>query len=653
MRASASGDLRLVTVWHAEGAGGTLHFSLYNNGPSQVSVGKLHLTGGFWVTADAVLRDARLCERLSNYSVVAPSDPFDLEPGAVWTFSIADANIRPRRAGDGVQSAYLVAGDETILSVAVQPLSLSLDVEALGAKPLEKPAVEIATVGMPTLAVIPFPNVTTLAIAPLEETGPVFLVKDADKHRADEIARVNRLAQTFGGKEAPVFVLSGNAARGLSLRDATDPRLGDDGYRINCEDGVFTLLANGRNGFRHGLVTLAQMAAGARADVRRFGLPVSGTVSDVPRFGWRGLHLDVARTFYEVSEVLRIADLAAWLKLNVFHLHLNDDEGWRIAVDGYPEIASVAAWRGHGLPLPPLLGSGPAPYGGVYSSEDVARMSSHCAELGLLLLPEIDLPGHGHAAMTALPSLREPGDAGGYRSVQGFEGNALHPLLPQTRQFVSAAITSALRLFDGPAMHIGGDEVAPDTWSGSPSARAAAGGRPTGSLQSSLLELGHRFVTKAGRKTVVWEDAVHHANFDPQKTVALVWQHPDRAFELAARGHDVVLAPGNAYYLDMAHSDAWESTGGHWAGTVPIDKTYGFEAGHGWPAEQLSRLRGVHACIWGEYMHDRRNFDDLVFPRIYAFAERAWIQPANRDFAGFRSRLSVFPRGLPRTRWNQ
>jgi hexosaminidase len=388
------------------------------------------------------------------------------------------------------------------------------------------------------------------------------------------------------------------------------------------------------------------MATGSRADGRRFGLPVTGTLSDVPRFDWRGIHLDVARTFYEVEDVLRLADLAAWLKLNVLHLHLNDDEGWRIAVDGYPDIARVAAWRGHGLPLPALLGSGPEPYGGTYSAEDISRISAHCLGLGITLLPEIDLPGHGYAAMTAIPSLREPGDMGGYHSVQGFEGNALHPLLPETATFVSAAIASTLRMFDGPAVHIGGDEVGPETWSGSPSARAAAGDGPTGALQSVLLDLGHRLVTDAGRKTIVWEDAIHNASFDPERTIAVVWQHPDRAFELAERGHDVVLAPGNAYYLDMAYSDAWESTGGHWAGTVPLDKTYGFEAGHGWPTEQLSRLRGVHACIWGEHMQDRRNFDDLVFPRIYAFAERAWIEPANRDFEGLCSRLGAFPHGL-------
>lgn len=642
----ASCDLRLVTVWHGEEAGGTLHFSLYNNGTVGVTVRELHLTGGFWLTAAAVLRGARLKERLSNHSVVAPTGTFDLEPGGVWTFSVTDGNIQPRRAGDGVKSAYLVEAAGGIISVAVQPLARSLDVQALEAKPLGKRDVEFATVGMPTLAVIPFPNVTTVAIAPLEQDGPVFRVLNVEPQFAEEIASVNRFAGSFGPDDVPVFVKSGDAARRVTLRDAMDTRLGEDGYRITCDGGDFALLANARNGFRHGLVTLAQMATGARADGRRFGLPVTGTLSDVPRFDWRGIHLDVARTFYEVEEVLRLADLAAWLKLNVLHLHLNDDEGWRIDVDGYPDIARVAAWRGHGLPLPALLGSGPEPYGGTYSAEDIARISAHCLGLGIMLLPEIDLPGHGHAAMTAIPLLREPSDMGGYHSVQGFEGNALHPLRVETAAFVSAAIVSTLRMFDGPAVHIGGDEVGPETWSGSPSARAAAGDGPTGALQSVLLELGHRLVTDAGRKTIVWEDAIHNASFDPERTIAVVWQHPDRAFELAERGLDVVLAPGNAYYLDMAYSDAWESTGGHWAGTVPLDKTYGFEAGHGWPKEHLSRLRGVHACIWGEHMHDRRSFDDLVFPRIYAFAERAWIEPASRDFEGLCSRLGAFPRGL-------
>ena len=176
-------------------------------------------------------------------------------------------------------------------------------------------------------------------------------------------------------------------------------------------------------------------------------------------------------------------------------------------------------------------------------------------------------------------------------------------MLRQTHDFVTATFQTVLEQFTGPAVHIGGDELAPTTWSGSPLARAAIESeRPTGSLQSRLIEPMHDLLTRAGRRTVVWEDAVHNSRLTPQDTVVLVWQHPDQAHALAARGFDVVLTPGNAYYLDMAHSDDWDSIGGHWAGTVTLEKSYSFEADHGWPADRLVHLvgskpvSGVNSC---------------------------------------------------------
>ncbi len=645
----APSDLRLVSVWHGDEGDRTLHFSLYNTGSIPVEVATLHVTGGFWLLPSAVVRGASLDRALSNHTAVCPESPTTLDRGEVWTFSIGDANIHPHRAGDGPQSAYVVDRTGKLHLVAVQPLARSLDTRSLdGASPPKGAATAVAAPNLPTLSVIPFPNLATVSVAPLADLGPVFAVDPAGLVWDGLVAEVNRLAKSFGQGDTPVFAAPGAAPRTLSIRNSDDPRLGAEGYRLVCDGDAYALLTNSPAGVRHGLVTLAQMVVGARADARLFGLPVAGTITDVPRFGWRGLHLDVARTFYPVEEIMALADLAAWLKLNILHLHLNDDEGWRIAVDGYPEIAEIAAWRGHGLPVPPLLGSGPAPYGGIYSADDIARLTAHCTALGISILPEIDIPGHGHAALSARPDLREAGDISGYRSVQGFERNALNPMQPGIQDFVAAALRSTLQLFDGPAIHIGGDEVAAETWSGSPIARAAAGGRATGTLQSRLINPAHDLVTRAGRKTVVWEDAVHHSDLNPDRTVAIVWQHPDRAHDLAARGYQVVLSPGNAYYLDMAHSDAWDSIGGHWAGTVPLERTYGFEPGHNWPADRLAQLLGVHACIWGESMQDRRNFDDLVFPRIYAYAERAWIDPDNRDLDGLKKRLPAFPQGLRR-----
>ena len=652
MFTAAQNDLRLVSVWHGDPDDRTIHFSLYNSGSSDFVACSLCMTGGFWVMPGAVLRGAILEQSLSNFTAVRPLDAGVLKAGGVWTFSIAGLNTHPHRAGDGPLSAYVCDGEDRCHPVAVQPLQRSHDSESLGSVPrIEKPQVPPFLPTRTTLSVVPFPNATTVSVAPLATVGPVLsLIASAP---GDEAAcrSVNALVARVAPGAVPVFALTGETGTPfmLRLRPSPDARLGTEGYRLTFDSGNVTLEAQTNDGHRHGLVTLAQIVLGARGDAQRFGFPVGGTITDVPRFNWRGLHLDVARTFYPVAEVLAVVDLMAWLKLSVFHLHLNDDEGWRIAIDGYPEIAEIAAWRGHGLPIPPLLGSGPAPYGGVYSAADLAALHKHATGLGITILPEIDVPGHGHAALTALPHLREVGDAGGYHSIQGFFANALNPVLPQTHAFLTAVFDTVLHRFPGPHIHIGGDEVADDTWFRSPAAIAAAKGRhTTGALQSRILNPVHQQLTRAGRRTVVWEDAILNADLAPGQTTAIVWQHPDRAHVLAERGYDVVLAPGNAYYLDMAETDDWNSMGGHWAGTVPLEKTYDFEAGLGWPPSRLERLRGVHACIWGENMHDRRNFDALVFPRILAFAERAWIDRANKDYAGFLDRISAMPSSVLR-----
>ncbi|MGO4835107.1 family 20 glycosylhydrolase, partial [Rhizobiaceae sp. 2RAB30] len=290
--------------------------------------------------------------------------------------------------------------------------------------------------------------------------------------------------------------------RRLSLRSVHDARLGAEGYKIVFHGPDIQVEAEAQAGFTYGLVTLAQMVVGARNLPQQFGFPVRGTITDIPRFGWRGILVDVARTFYPVYELKAIADLFAWLKLNLLHLHLNDDEGWRIDVDGYPEVAEHTSRRGHGLRVPPLLGSSFEPYGGFYSADDIATLEKHAATLSVRLMPEIDVPGHAHALLEALPALRETGDTGGYGSIQGFFGNALNPCLPGTYDFLGATFDTVTRNFGGPFVHIGGDEVGPETWSRSPAAQKAAaekGLASTGDLQSSIFDWVHGRLARQGR----------------------------------------------------------------------------------------------------------------------------------------------------------
>ena len=640
-------DLRLISVWHGPEGTPELHFSLYNNGQEPIRDFTLCLTGATWLTPNGTVGGGKVVRVLSNFIEIRPEQQ---ELANVWSFKLTGLYEWPRHSGDGVKSAYVHLSTGEFLDVAVQAMTQSqnaTNIRGNAATPRRPATVEEGPRASLSLGVIPFPNVSSVAVSPLLGAGPnPILVRDDGPLDALAWATaIAALGQRVTGHSEPIFAAAEPEAKGfrtLALRTSTDTRLGNEGYKLTFDGSLIELEALDRPGHLHGLTTLAQLLIGARVAPRAFGFPVRGTITDVPRYAWRGLELDVARTYYPAGEVASVIDLAAWLKLNMVHLHLTDDEAWRIHVEGYPEIAEVAAWRGHNLPIPPLLGSSHAPYGGAYSKQEIDRLSSHAGSLGVALMPEVDVPGHGHAAITAIPNLREAGDAGGYHSIQGFFGNALNPCLPQTYDFLDAAFNSVAASFKAPMIHIGGDEIAADTWSQSPMAKAEVEKRNlenTGELQGLLIEHVHRRLNALGKRTVVWEDALHAATLSPESTTALVWQHPERAHELAAMGFDVVLAPGNAYYLDMATSADWRSPGGHWAGPVPLDRTYDFEPSLAWPTELLPKLKGVHACIWGEHMHDRRQFDALVFPRIFAYAERAWIDRTTKDYEGFLVRV--------------
>jgi len=473
---------------------------------------------------------------------------------------------------------------------------------------------------------------------------PIILAPGTAEPFIEAINRINLLCRRVTGRTEPVFAPHGdNAFRYLHFEAGGDSRLGKEGYKLTFDGTAIYLEALTEAGYLYGLISLAQMLAGASTAPEQFGFPGRGTITDIPRFAWRGLHLDVARTYYPPEEIQAIIDVQAWLKLNVLHLHLTDDEAWRIEVPGYPRLEAVAAWRGHGLPLPPLLGSGSGPYGGTYSAATIKQIEEYAADRAIKILPEVDIPGHAHAAFTAIPELREPEDIDGYHSIQGFFGNALNPSQPQTYAFLNAVVDTVASQFTGAWVHIGGDEIADNTWMGSPGALALAsqaGLTSTGPLQGRMIEAVHGQLSGLSRSTIVWEEALHHADLAPERTVAMVWQHPERSHELARQGYGVILAPGNAYYLDMASSADWDAPGGYWAGPVSLEQTYDFEPGLNWPAHLLDKLKGVQACIWGEHMVDRRNFDALVFPRILAYAERAWIDRTNKDLEGLLNRIA-------------
>ena len=444
-----------------------------------------------------------------------------------------------------------------------------------------------------------------------------------------------------------------------------------EAYALHIADGGVTATAATQTGLFYALVTLGQIWRGARQYPDTFSFPLEGDIADAPAMGWRGLHLDVARQFYSSAEVKKLIALMAWNKLNRFHWHLSDDEAWRVEIDAYPSLTEIGAWRGHGLPVPALLGSQAGPTGGYYSKAAVREIVAQARSFGIETVPEIDIPGHCFAMLQALPELRDPQEVGSYYSVQIFPNNCLNPARAQTYAVVETILRELIELFPFKTIHIGADEVPIGAWSGSPEAIAALRriggdglaqahaerlnvmtnthgaddieGSGASVLQGVFLARVQQFLASHGCITGGWEEAAHGDVIDKAQSYLCGWRDVAVSASLAARGYDIVVCPAQAYYLDMANTADWDEPGASWGGHTSPEQLYDFDPVAGWSDGQKAKFRGIQACIWSEPMTDRGVFDRLVFPRLSALAESAWTAPGAKSWERFSAMVGLMP----------
>ena len=283
---------------------------------------------------------------------------------------------------------------------------------------------------------------------------------------------------------------------------------------------------------------------------------------------------------------------------------------------------------GHGQAIPPLLGSGPAAYGGSYSARQIAGWVDAGAAAGIELVPEVDLPGHCFAALAALPELRDPHDRSGAVSVQSFVDNVLNPGVAATRPFLEAVFGELADLFPSPWIHVGGDEVPDGAWSGSPAApayaaaRGVAGRRP--SERRSCADIVELVRTTTGRQVGGWQEAADAGALGPQDGYVVGWRSAADCRRLVAAGHAVVASPAQRYYLDMAAGPDWDAPGTSWAGHATPADVESFDVTAGWTPAERDHLLGIQACVWTEHAPDRPTLERLLFPRLDAIAAAAW-----------------------------
>ncbi|MDP9571771.1 UNVERIFIED_ORG: hexosaminidase [Agrobacterium larrymoorei] len=631
---------RLENAWHpieGDPSGGFV-FTLVNLTDKPISDFKLAYTALTRVMDNPACENATFLLRNANFHQYAPPAGFVLEPGAGWRFTVRGLWRPAKHRTDGAKSAYLTFSDGTHHTIDVADLML----EGRVSEP-QKPLLPEGRVTQP-FSLLPWPKQAHLQAG---ET-PVVLYPAAGSTLADVKAMDTVLSlhrRLFSAAHQPFSLIA--VEQGKAVRFQQSASLAAEAYELTFAEDEIVLAYGGDAGRQYGLTALAQLHDGARRNAALFRFPASGTITDEPRYGWRGCHLDVSRQFAPAPDVLRLIDILAWYKMNVFHWHLTDDEAWRFEVRAYPQLTTVGVMRGPDEPMLPQLGNAAEPVGGFYTQADVAAIIAHASELNVEVVPEVDIPGHSTAILAALPELVDGQEApDSYRSVQGFPNNALNPAIEETYVFLGKVFDEMVELFPSKLIHIGGDEVADNTWMASPLARKLMekeGLDGTFGLQSHFMKRIQKMLADRGRSMAGWDEVSHGGGVDPDGTLLMAWRAPEVGVELAKEGYDVVMTPGQAYYLDMVQDEAWQEPGASWAGTVPPHHTYHYEAVGDFPEDLKPRLRGVQACIWTEHFLNRDYFNHLVFPRLPAVAEAAWTPRERKDWDRFSALVRLSP----------
>ncbi len=464
--------------------------------------------------------------------------------------------------------------------------------------------------------------------------------------------------------------------QGPEITVEIDPARPAEGYRLDIGPERIQIAAGAAAGAFYAAQTLRQLLP----DAAWRAAPVPGAawsvpcaeISDAPALAWRGAHLDVARHFFPKRELLTLIDSLAALKLNRLHLHLTDDQGWRVESRAYPALHEVGSHRPRTRIS--LSRERPAvydetPHGGYYTLDDLAEVAAYAAHRMVTVVPEIDIPGHATALLAAVPELGAQGGSGESSPLQvaadwGILPHLISPL-PETKRFLGALFSELLGAIPTGYVHIGGDECVLDSWRADPRVDAYRLELGLASAEEQhahfLRETADLLAERFGVRAVVWDEGFASGSGAPggllrPDTVVMAWRGMAIARRAAEAGHEVIASPVFPTYFDYYQADDDREPVAI-GGPVRAQDVAAFSpVPAGWPAAAAERLIGTQFQVWTEYIRDGRALEYMVFPRACAFAEVAWTggpvtwsgAPGSAEPAGspLRDRLSAHERRL-------
>ncbi len=457
-----------------------------------------------------------------------------------------------------------------------------------------------------------------------------------------------------------IVKLSANAATAniqLVLNTTANNTLGKEGYQLSVTPKNVIIKANQPAGLFYGVQTLLQLLPKeivSKQLVKNISWSAPCVeITDYPRFGWRGIMLDVSRHFFTKDEVKNFIDEMAAYKLNLFHWHLVDDEGWRIEIKSLPKLTSVGAWNakriGHFGDFSPIGADEPRNYGGFYTQEDIKEVVAYAATRFVNVLPEIDIPGHSLAAVASYPELSCTPGAENYKVRSGEEimdwsgphfvaliDNTLCPANEKVYPFLDKVFTEVAQLFPFDYIHVGGDECAKNFWEKSDAVKALMqkeGLKTMDQVQGYFENRVEKIVNSKGKKMMGW-DEILEGGVSPTAAI-MSWRGTKGGVEASNKGHEVVMSPTTFVYLDYMQGDAIMEPKVY--ASLRVNKTYSYEPVSEGINEKL--VKGIQGNLWTEQVYNYRQVQYMTWPRSFAVSEIAWSPAAKKNWKSFSGKI--------------
>ena len=492
-------------------------------------------------------------------------------------------------------------------------------------------------------ALIPLPQKmeTSKGVFIIDEHTTIQAGEDVNKEAqflADYIKEVAGIAPQIKSAEEDV-------KRSISLKISNDFDK-DEAYNLIVTHEKVLVEGASAKGVFYGVQTLKQLLAlqsEQEGEASEKGIP-SVSISDAPAFDYRGMHLDVARHMFPVDFIKKYIDLIAMHKMNTFHWHLTEDQGWRIEIKQYPKLSEIGSVRKETMiekNFDPYKGDGKE-YGGYYTQEEVKDIVAYAAERHVTIIPEIELPGHSRAVLAAYPEL---GNGTGPYEVATKWGVFKEILAPKEEafEFLENVLTEVMELFPSEYIHIGGDEAPKTEWEQSAQAQEVIkreGLKDEHELQSYFIQRIEKFLNKNGRQIIGW-DEILEGGLAPNATV-MSWRGNQGGIEAAKQKHNVVMTPNTHLYFDHYQADP-ETEPLAIGGNSTVEHVYSFDPiPEELSSEEEKYILGAQANVWTEYMKESDYVEYMVLPRMTALSEVVWTYPEERNWTEFKSRLVEF-----------